>query len=411
MDSRCGVAPEAAAPAPHLDGAVAANGDEHVDAAVVDAAGGAFGRADGDTRAAADLGATTAERAYRDRLRFTPRCVLVTGGAGFIGSHVAVRLASRYPAYRVVVLDRLDHCGALDNLRAARHLPNFKFVRGDVRQRDLVAYVLAENGVDAILHFAACTHVDSSFASSLHFTENNVLGTHVVLEAARQHGGVRRFVHVSTDEVYGGEADVATPESSLLAPTNPYACSKAAAEFICRGYAKTFGVPIVVTRANNVYGPQQFPDKLVPKSVCLLAAGRACYVHGSGAHARNYLYVDDAACAYDVLLHCADIDRVYNVGSDDEKRNVDVVHDLIALCGLADREDEFCAYVADRTLNDKRYRIDSSALRALDWRPQVSWADGLRRTVAWYSDPANLERWPLYAEGLVPHPTLLPGRY
>lgn len=346
-----------------------------------------------------------ARRYFGERLQFVPHSVLVTGGGGFIASHVALLLARQYPEYNVVVLDKLDYCAAVENLKEALDLPNFKFIRGDIRSHDLVLYVLAEERIDAVLHFAACTHVDNSFSSSLLFTENNVLGTHVLLETARQYGGLKRFVHVSTDEVYGGESDMET-ESSLLAPTNPYACSKAAAEFICRGYVKSFGMPVIMTRGNNVYGPHQFPDKLIPKTVCLLAAGQPCFVHGSGEHSRNFLYVEDAARAFDTILHCGVVDQVYNVGSETERQNIEVVRELLALFALSEREHEFVRYVKDRTFNDMRYRIDSSKLRALGWRQQVSWAEGLRRTAAWYSDADNLERWPKFRDGLVPHPTL-----
>ncbi|BAM80401.1 dTDP-glucose 4,6-dehydratase [Cyanidioschyzon merolae strain 10D] len=350
-------------------------------------------------------GNSDARVVYGDRLRFVPRNILVTGGAGFIASHVVERLVSRYPHYRVTVLDKLDYCSSLSNLAQVANRPNFKFIRGDIRSHDLVLYVLQEECIDTVLHFAACTHVDNSFTSSILFTENNVLGTHVLLECARQYGKVRRFIHVSTDEVYGGESNMET-ESSILAPTNPYACSKAAAEFICRGYVKSFGLPVIITRGNNVYGPHQFPDKLIPKSICLLAQRRPCFVHGSGEHARNFLYVEDAASAFDTILHCGETDEVYNVGSEIEKRNIDVVHDIIDLFGLSAEANRHIEFVKDRTLNDMRYRIDSSKLHALGWRPQVSWEEGLRRTKTWYCDPNNLKRWPNYLSGLVPHPSL-----
>ncbi|KAK4537725.1 hypothetical protein CDCA_CDCA14G3750 [Cyanidium caldarium] len=342
---------------------------------------------------------------FRERLRFVPQNILVTGGAGFIASHVVTRLVQRYPHYRVAVLDKLDYCASLDNLKEVRMRPNFKFIRGDIRSHDLVSYVLEEERIDTVLHFAACTHVDNSFTSSLLFTENNVLGTHVLLESVRQYGRVRRLIHVSTDEVYGGDSNMET-ESSILAPTNPYACSKAAAEFICRGYVKSFGLPIIITRGNNVYGPHQFPDKLIPKTVCLLASGRPCYVHGSGEHARNFLFVEDAARAFDVILHSGETDEVYNIGSETEKRNIDVVRDVIDLFGLTKDANRYIEHVKDRTFNDMRYRIDSSKLRALGWKEEVVWEDGLRRTKSWYSDPINLKRWPNYTSGLVPHPSL-----
>lgn len=335
----------------------------------------------------------------------TPKSILITGGAGFIASHVTLHLAKKYPHYNLVVLDKLDYCAARGHLTELEGTPNFKFVHGNILSADLVGYLLRAENIDTVMHFAASTHVDNSFNSSISFTENNVMGTHVLLECVRVYGGVKRFLHCSTDEVYGGETE-SQGEDSLLTPTNPYACSKAAAEFVCHGYTRSFGVPIVITRGNNVYGPHQFPDKLIPKSICLLAEGRPCFIHGDGTHARNFLFAEDAARAFDVVVHKGKIGEIYNVGSPDEFTNLQVIEGLLKSFNLFDQKDKFIEYVRDRAFNDTRYSINSNKLTELGWAPQVSWADGLKLTTEWYTKQHNLARWPGYRNGLTAHPSL-----
>ncbi|KAA8494189.1 Trifunctional UDP-glucose 4,6-dehydratase [Porphyridium purpureum] len=348
-------------------------------------------------------------------LKHQPKCILLTGGAGFIGSHVAERLVHRYPEYKIVVLDRLDYCGAPENLRELEQCSNFKFVRGDIRSKSLLDYLLRAEQIDTVMHFAASTHVDNSFQSSISFTSNNVLGTHVLLECAREYGRIQRFMHVSTDEVYGGETDMRNTEESMLAPTNPYACTKAAAEFICRAYSISYGLPIVMTRGNNVYGPRQYPDKLIAKSATLLAMGKHAFIHGDGRHRRSYIYVVDCAEAFDVILHRAETGGVYNLGSEQEISNLDVVRRLVRLTNspsdsaaeLSDEEcDRWIDFSVDRAFNDRRYPVDMTRLQGLGWQPRTQFADGLAQTAQWYADPANLVRWPGFLNKLVAHPAL-----
>lgn len=338
------------------------------------------------------------------------RTILLTGGAGFIGSHMVDLLLARYASYRVVVLDKLDYCAAVENISNHFHAPgkNLVWCRGDIRSKCLVDYILRSENVDTIMHFAASTHVDNSFNSSISFTSNNVVGTHVLLECAREYGHISRFIHVSTDEVYGGETDF-EKEDSMLAPTNPYACTKAAAELICRGYANSFQLPLIITRGNNVYGPRQYPDKLIAKSCCLLSKKQDAFIHGTGLHKRSYVYVTDMAEAFDVVLHRGNIGGVYNVGCDVERTNLDVVRDIVKACGLHEPNNPNARiqFVKDREVNDQHYSIDSTKLRALGWREQVSWTEGIERTVKWYKNEDNLKRWGDFTRGLVAHPSLL----
>lgn len=338
---------------------------------------------------------------------YKPQSILITGGAGFIGSHVVDLLLERYPSYRLIIVDKLDYCAAVDNISSRFGHKNLIWCRGDIRSKCLVDYLLRSENVDTIMHFAASTHVDNSFHSSISFTSNNVVGTHVLLEAAREYGRVRRFIHVSTDEVYGGETEF-EKEEAMLSPTNPYACTKAAAELICRGYAISFNMPIIITRGNNVYGPRQYPDKLIAKTCCLLSRKKPAFIHGDGSHLRSYVYVTDMAEAFDTILHKGRTGGVYNVGSDEERTNLQVVRDCVRACGLADVQDEnsYICFVKDREVNDHHYRIDSTKLKQLGWQSRVPWCLGIQRTVQWYANESNLKRWPDFARGLVAHPSL-----
>jgi dTDP-glucose 4,6-dehydratase len=235
---------------------------------------------------------------------YEPKNILVTGGAGFIGSHVVIRLTKNYPQYKIVNLDKLDYCASLKNLDCIKDAPNYHFIKGDILSEDLVNYVISSHKIDTIMHFAAQTHVDNSFGNSIQFTKNNVLGTHVLLECAKVNK-IRRFIHVSTDEVYG-ESSFADGviENTMLQPTNPYAATKAGAEYLVKSYYKSFQLPTIITRGNNVYGPHQFPEKIIPKFIGLLHRKKPCYIHGTGEHKRSYLYVEDVARAFDIILHC-----------------------------------------------------------------------------------------------------------
>jgi dTDP-glucose 4,6-dehydratase len=330
----------------------------------------------------------------------------VTGGAGFIASHVVILLCKKYPQYRIVNFDRLDYCACLENVAEVAQLPNYTFIKGDICSADLVNYVLDTEEIDTVMHFAAQTHVDNSFGNSFQFTRNNILGTHVLLEAAKIHK-LTLFIHVSTDEVYGeGETMESKPmmEDHVLEPTNPYAATKAAAEFLVKSYHRSFALPVVITRGNNVYGPHQFPEKLIPKFVNQLTRVRPVTLHGDGANTRNFLFVEDVARAFDVILHKATVGKIYNIGGSNERSNLSVAKELIKIMGLADREDSLISFVPDRAFNDLRYTIDNSELSKLGWTEQESWEEGLAKTVAWYQKYSH--RYPNIEQALVAHPRI-----
>lgn len=279
---------------------------------------------------------------------------------------------------------------------------------------------MERHSIDTVLHFAAQSHVDLSFGNSYGFTHTNVYGTHVLLESARKVGGIRRFVHISTDEVYGEvrEDDDELVESSILAPTNPYAASKAAAEMLVHSYQKSFKLPVIIVRSNNVYGPHQYPEsesyfclpwplcvtglrpncaaEIIPKFTCLLNRGQPVVLHGDGSPTRRYLYAGDAADAFDTILHKGQLGQIYNVGSNDEVSNLDLCGMIITAMGLTTDEETGAAvtqeaalrrwvkYTHDRPYNDRRYAVDDTKLKTLGWSQRTGLAEGLRRTVDWY---------------------------
>ena len=326
---------------------------------------------------------------------------------GFIASHVAILLCKKYPHYKVVVFDKLDYCACLENLCEIRDLPNFKFVKGDIASTDLVNFVFKEEEIDTVMHFAAQTHVDNSFGNSFSFTQANIFGTHVLLESAKGCETIKRFVHVSTDEVYGeGEDFDAKPmdEEHILEPTNPYAATKAGAEFLVKSYHRSFKLPCLITRGNNVYGPHQFPEKLIPKFTNQLLRDRPVTLHGDGTNTRNFLFVEDVARAFDIILHKGDVGKIYNIGGANEISNKDVAKTLIKILGKSDREEALMTFVPDRKFNDLRYTINSGKLHELGWKEEVTWEDGLAKTVEWYTKYTS--RYGNIEAALVAHPRL-----
>jgi len=318
--------------------------------------------------------------------QYTPKNIMVTGGAGFIASHVVIQLVKQYPQYKIVCFDKLDYCSSLSNLNEVKDHPNFKFIKGNLLSADLIKYVLETEEIDTILHAAAQTHVDNSFGNSFAFTENNVMGSHVLVEAAKVHG-IKRFIHVSTDEVYGTVGDdIRRIETDVLEPTNPYAATKAAAENIVKSYYRSFKLPVIITRGNNVYGPHQYPEKVIPKFVRRLLNGMPCCIHGDGSNSRHFIYVGDVAAAFITILHKGVDGETYNIGCETEYTNLEVAEKLVkALKPEVKDPKEHITFVSDRAFNDVRYYISSEKLHTLGWSPQVGFEEGLQKTIDWYA--------------------------
>lgn len=317
-------------------------------------------------------------------MEYTPRNILVTGGAGFIASHFLVYMVKKYPGYNFYNLDILDYCATLKRVQDVDDFPNYEFIKGDMCSMDLVNYVMKEKSIDTVMHFAAKTDVDTSFCGSLKYTTTNVVGTHVLLESSMKNN-IERFVHVSTDEVYGCVGDVAAhEETSLLAPTNPYSATKTAAEFLVKSYAKSFNLPIVISRGNNVYGPSQFPEKVIPKFIGYVLDGEKMTIHGDGTNLRTYLHVQDVVSAFDILLHRGVVNSVYNIGGGNEISNKDLA---IKIARLMDKEpDDVIEHIRDRVFNDTRYHINCEAIESLGWKETVDFDEGLRSTIEWTRD-------------------------
>ncbi|KAL4298799.1 hypothetical protein AHAS_Ahas17G0037000 [Arachis hypogaea] len=339
--------------------------------------------------------------------RYNPKNILITGAAGFIASHVCNRLIRNYPDYKVVVLDKLDYCSNLKNLLPSRCSSSFKFIKGDICSADIVNYILLTESIDTIMHFAAQTHVDNSFGNSFQFTQNNIYGTHVLLEACKVSGGqVKRFIHVSTDEVYGEtdeDAVVGNHEACQLLPTNPYSATKAGAEMLVMAYGRSYGLPVITTRGNNVYGPNQFPEKLIPKFLLLAMNGKPLPIHGDGSNVRSYLYCEDVAEAFEVILHRGEVGHVYNIGTKKERRVIDVARNICNLFSLD--PDTQIKFVENRPFNDQRYYLDDQKLKSLGWFERTTWEEGLRKTMDWYVK--NPDWWGDVSGALIPHPRML----
>ncbi|MFI2372075.1 dTDP-glucose 4,6-dehydratase [Streptomyces sp. NPDC018833] len=309
----------------------------------------------------------------------TPR-ILVTGGAGFIGSHYT-RALLRHPAARVTVLDKLTYAGNRDNLRPVSGHRGFRFVRGDIRDVAVVDRLVAES--DQIVHFAAESHVDRSIADGRGFTETNVLGTQILLGAARRHG-VRRFVHISTDEVYGSIASGAAKETAPLRPSSPYAASKAASDLMALAYHRTYALDVRVTRCSNNYGTHQHPEKLIPRFVTNLLRGRTVPLFGDGGHVRDWLHVEDHVRGIELVRTQGAPGEIYNIGGGRPLTNKELTGRLLESCGYGwDMVD----HARDREGHDRRYAVDDGKIRAtLGYRTARDFTTALEETVRWYRD-------------------------
>ncbi|XP_071371209.1 dTDP-D-glucose 4,6-dehydratase-like [Centroberyx affinis] len=323
------------------------------------------------------------------------RTVLVTGGSGFIGSHLVCSLVNRHPDWRIINLDNLDYCCSPRSLESVEDRLNYTFIRGDVCNPWLVDHIFNTENIDVVFHLAAKTHVESSFVSPSSFQRVNIDGTRVVLGAAHQaRYRPQRFVYVSTDEVYGASLDVVFDESSPMRPSNPYSTTKAAAEYLVRSYWDNYKFPIIITRSNNIYGPRQYTEKVIPRFLTLLQMNKKCTIQGTLPKSRHFLFVDDVVEAFLAVLEKGIVGEIYNVGTSCEVPITQLARELIKMVkNVPDSElNDWLEFVPDRPRVDLRYPISSEKLQQLGWRAEVSWAEGIRQTVKWYQD--NPDFWP-----------------
>jgi dTDP-glucose 4,6-dehydratase len=309
-----------------------------------------------------------------------PRRLLVTGGAGFIGSHFVRRMLARHRDVRVTVLDKLTYAGNLANLAEVAGDPRYRFVHGDIRDPATVEGAAAD--ADLIVNFAAESHVDRSLDQPDAFIQTNLYGTFVLLEAARGHG-TARFLQVSTDEVYGDVSSGSSSEDAPLRPSSPYSASKAGGDLLVRAYHTTYGLPTLITRATNTFGPYQYTEKVIPLFVTNALDGLPLPVYGDGQQTREWLHVDDHCEALEIVLERGEPGEIYNVGSGDELSNLELAHQILELAG---QPTSLIDHVEDRLGHDRRYAVDSSLVRGLGWQPARRWTDALAETVGWYRE-------------------------
>lgn len=313
--------------------------------------------------------------------------ILVTGGAGFIGSNFVKYLLSKYPHYEIVNLDKLTYAGNLDNLSEVKDNSNHRFIKGDICDQRVVEDIVKDR-MNVIVNFAAETHVDRSIYDPKIFVETNVLGTQVLLESALKFN-TERFIQISTDEVYGSSIKGRFTESSLLSPNSPYAASKASADLLTRSYHKTFGLAALIARSTNNYGPHQFPEKLIPLFITNALSGQELPLYGDGLYVRDWLYVEDHCKALDLVLHKGEVGQIYNIGGNCEKTNLDVAELILK---KLNKPKSLVKHIKDRPAHDRRYSLDCSKIRdELGWKPDTSIEKGLAETVDWYI--ANQKWW------------------
>ena len=326
------------------------------------------------------------------------KTILITGGAGFIGSHLVRLMVNKYPGYRVVNLDKLTYAGNLANLKDVEDKPNYRFVKGDICDFEQTRQVFADYGVDAVIHLAAESHVDRSIKDPFAFARTNVMGTLALLQAARLAWDGRfegkLFYHVSTDEVYGALENDGSffVETTRYNPHSPYSASKASSDHFVRAYHDTYGLPVKISNCSNNYGPYQFPEKLIPLFINNIRHNKSLPVYGTGENVRDWLYVEDHVRAIDLIFHQGKVGDTYNIGGFNEWRNIDLVRLLV---GVTDRllgraegaSSRLITFVRDRAGHDLRYAIDSSKLhRELGWSPSLQFEEGIEKTVRWYLD-------------------------
>ncbi|MBQ2897593.1 MAG: dTDP-glucose 4,6-dehydratase [Clostridia bacterium] len=311
--------------------------------------------------------------------------VLVTGGAGFIGSNFIYYMLKKHPEYELVCLDALTYAGNLSTLKDALQNPKFKFVKGDITDRTLVFDLFKQENFDVVVNFAAESHVDRSIENPEVFLKTNILGTQVLMDASLKYN-VKRYHQISTDEVYGDlpldKPELMFTETTPIHTSSPYSASKASADLLCLAYYRTFGLPVTISRCSNNYGPYHFPEKLIPLMIINALAEKSLPVYGKGENVRDWLYVEDHCKAIDVIIHKGKVGEVYNVGGHNEKKNIEIVKIIIDRLG---KSEDLITYVTDRKGHDLRYAIDPTKItNELGWYPETKFEDGIEKTIKWY---------------------------
>lgn len=311
--------------------------------------------------------------------------IIVTGGAGFIGSNFVFHMLQAHPDYRIVCLDKLTYAGNLSTLEPVLQQDNFRFVKADICDRQAVDKLFQEEKPDIVVNFAAESHVDRSIENPGIFLETNIMGTAVLMDACRKYG-IQRYHQVSTDEVYGDlpldRPDLFFTEETPLHTSSPYSSSKASADLLVMAYYRTYGLPVTISRCSNNYGPYHFPEKLIPLMIANALADKPLPVYGNGENVRDWLYVEDHCRAVDLIIHNGKVGEVYNVGGHNEKRNIDIVR---IICQELGKPESLIVHVEDRKGHDRRYAIDPAKIhRELGWLPETKFEDGIKKTIKWY---------------------------
>lgn len=307
--------------------------------------------------------------------------VVVTGGAGFIGSHFVRHLLATYPDYEIINVDNLAYCGNLDNLKSVESNSRYTFIRADITDSGRMAEIFSHRP-DFVVNFAAQTHVDRSIHSGREFVQTNVYGTMVLLEAVRT-CKVERFLQISTDEVYGSIVSGSSGEDSPLCPNSPYAASKASADLLCRAYGITHRIPVLIVRSANNFGPYQYPEKAIPLFITNLLDEKKAPLYGDGKNVRDWLFVEDNCRGIDLVLHQGTVGEIYNIAAGNEMPNIELAKNILGGLG---KDESFIEYVSDRPGHDRRYSLDCGKIRRLGFTPQDNFAESLNRTILWYRD-------------------------
>ncbi len=313
--------------------------------------------------------------------------IIVTGGAGFIGSNFVFHMLDKYPDYRIICVDKLTYAGNLSTLEPVMNNPNFRFVKADICDREAIFSLFEEEKPDVVVNFAAESHVDRSIEDPGVFLRTNIMGTQVLMDASREYN-VKRYHQVSTDEVYGDlpldRPDLFFTEETPIHTSSPYSASKASADLLVLAYHRTFGLPVTISRCSNNYGPYHFPEKLIPLMIANALNDKSLPVYGEGLNVRDWLYVEDHCKAIDLIIHNGRVGEVYNIGGHNEKANIDIVKTILK---LLDKPESLITYVTDRKGHDMRYAIDPTKIHnELGWLPETKFEDGIVKTVQWYLD-------------------------